>query len=246
MAEFPSVTLVNHTCALTGVGPGRHGIVNNAYYDRSVAAQRLTNDARTWHRWAEWLAPGVQHGLRAGRRSDGVRQRACRLGCVVLHLRVDPRCRKLRRCVRAWTRCCRRPRRCSRDPGVRRGAQGLCLVELGRRRRADPDARPVAVAGRGAAAHLVEHVADRHRAPRRRAALARRPCVDAGRGRPARCLPRPPRCASARSARRRSSSPRTTAPKARIPTCLGDWDDPLTEAGVTFRDEANGFLYLGV
>jgi phosphonoacetate hydrolase len=59
IAEFPSVTLVNHTCALTGVGPGRHGIVNNAYYDRQTAAQRLTNDARTWHRWAEWLAPGV-------------------------------------------------------------------------------------------------------------------------------------------------------------------------------------------
>jgi hypothetical protein len=60
IAEFPSVTLVNHTCALTGVGPGRHGIVNNAYFDRSIAAQRLTNDARTWHRWAEWLAPGVR------------------------------------------------------------------------------------------------------------------------------------------------------------------------------------------
>src|SRR4051794_25319724 len=60
IAEFPSVTLVNHTCALTGVGPGVHGIVNNAYFDRATAAQRLTNDARTWHRWAEWLAPGVR------------------------------------------------------------------------------------------------------------------------------------------------------------------------------------------
>ena len=60
IAEFPSVTLVNHTSALTGVGPGVHGIVNNAYFDRSTAAQRLTNDARTWHRWAEWLVPGVR------------------------------------------------------------------------------------------------------------------------------------------------------------------------------------------
>jgi phosphonoacetate hydrolase len=60
IAEFPSVTLVNHTCALTGVGPGVHGIVNNAYFDRATAAQRLTNDARTWHRWAEWLAPDVR------------------------------------------------------------------------------------------------------------------------------------------------------------------------------------------
>jgi hypothetical protein len=60
IAEFPSVTLVNHTCALTGVGPGGHGIVNNAYYDRAEAVQRLTNDARTWHRWSEWLASGVR------------------------------------------------------------------------------------------------------------------------------------------------------------------------------------------
>jgi phosphonoacetate hydrolase len=60
IAEFPSVTLVNHTSALTGVGPGRHGIVNNAYFDRRTAAQVLTNDASTWHRWSEWLAPGVR------------------------------------------------------------------------------------------------------------------------------------------------------------------------------------------
>jgi hypothetical protein len=60
IAEFPSVTLVNHTCALTGVGPGRHGIVNNAYFDRAEAVQRLTNDARTWHRWSEWLTPGIR------------------------------------------------------------------------------------------------------------------------------------------------------------------------------------------
>jgi predicted AlkP superfamily pyrophosphatase or phosphodiesterase len=29
-------------------------------------------------------------------------------------------------------------------------------------------------------------------------------------------------------------------------SCLGDWDQPLTDAGITFRDEANGFLYLGL
>jgi hypothetical protein len=60
IAEFPSVTLVNHTSALTGVGPGTHGIVNNAYFDRRSAVQVLTNNAATWHRWSEWLAPGVQ------------------------------------------------------------------------------------------------------------------------------------------------------------------------------------------
>jgi hypothetical protein len=60
IAEFPSVTLVNHTSALTGVGPGGHGIVNNAYFDRRSAVQVLTNNAATWHRWAEWLNPGVR------------------------------------------------------------------------------------------------------------------------------------------------------------------------------------------
>jgi phosphonoacetate hydrolase len=29
------------------------------------------------------------------------------------------------------------------------------------------------------------------------------------------------------------------------PTCTGDWDQALTAAGVPFRDEAYGFLYLG-
>jgi hypothetical protein len=69
VAEFPSVTLVNHTSALTGVGPGTHGIVNNAYFDRSNAAQVLTNNAATWHRWSEWPAPGV---VTAFERVDGM------------------------------------------------------------------------------------------------------------------------------------------------------------------------------
>ena len=30
------------------------------------------------------------------------------------------------------------------------------------------------------------------------------------------------------------------------PDCLGDWDAPLREAGIQFRDEAYGFIYLGV
>jgi arylsulfatase A-like enzyme len=34
--------------------------------------------------------------------------------------------------------------------------------------------------------------------------------------------------------------------EAADPECRGDWDEPLRSAGVTFRDEANGFIYLGV
>ena len=60
VAEFPSVTLVNHTCALTGVGPGRHGIVNNAFYDRALGEQVVPNSSATWHRALDWLRPGVR------------------------------------------------------------------------------------------------------------------------------------------------------------------------------------------
>lgn len=60
IAEFPSVTLVNHTSALTGVGPGRHGILGNVYYDRSTGRQVLANDSSTWHAAGDLLRPGVR------------------------------------------------------------------------------------------------------------------------------------------------------------------------------------------
>jgi hypothetical protein len=60
IAEFPSVTLVNHTSALTGVGPGRHGIVNNAFYDRSLGQQVVPNSSETWHSAMQWMRPGVR------------------------------------------------------------------------------------------------------------------------------------------------------------------------------------------
>jgi phosphonoacetate hydrolase len=33
--------------------------------------------------------------------------------------------------------------------------------------------------------------------------------------------------------------------EAADPHCRGDWDDALKAAGIPFRDEAYGFLYLG-
>jgi hypothetical protein len=72
IAEFPSVTLVNHTSALTGVGPGRHGIVNNAFYDRLLGQQVVPNSSTTWHSAMQWLRPGVTtvfERLPAGARS---------------------------------------------------------------------------------------------------------------------------------------------------------------------------------
>jgi predicted AlkP superfamily pyrophosphatase or phosphodiesterase len=59
IAEFPSVTLTNHTSALTGLGPGRHGIVGNAYYDVDTGQIVVANDAKSWHRTAELFRPGV-------------------------------------------------------------------------------------------------------------------------------------------------------------------------------------------
>ncbi|HVU71784.1 MAG TPA: alkaline phosphatase family protein [Mycobacteriales bacterium] len=60
VAEFPSVTIVNHTSALTGLGPGRHGIVNNTYFDRATDAQILANDEATWVHACDLLRPGVR------------------------------------------------------------------------------------------------------------------------------------------------------------------------------------------
>ncbi len=60
IAAFPSVTLVNHTSALTGVGPGAHGIVNNAYFDRESGEQVIANSSASWHHAMQWLRPGVR------------------------------------------------------------------------------------------------------------------------------------------------------------------------------------------
>jgi hypothetical protein len=60
VAEFPSVTLVNHTSALTGLGPGRHGIVHNAYFDRATGEQVVANSSATWHGATGLLRPGVE------------------------------------------------------------------------------------------------------------------------------------------------------------------------------------------
>jgi hypothetical protein len=60
VAEFPSVTLTNHTSLLTGVGPGRHGVLGNVFFDRATRQRVVPNDATTWHRSATWLRPPVR------------------------------------------------------------------------------------------------------------------------------------------------------------------------------------------
>lgn len=55
VAQFPSITLTNHTSILTGVGPGRHGVMGNVYFDRATGDRVVPNDESTWHRSSEWL-----------------------------------------------------------------------------------------------------------------------------------------------------------------------------------------------
>lgn len=59
VAEFPSLTLVNHTSMLTGVGPGRHGVVGNVYWDRDEQRRVVPNDAATWHKTSDLYRDGV-------------------------------------------------------------------------------------------------------------------------------------------------------------------------------------------
>ncbi len=59
VAEFPSVTLTNHTSALIGMGSGRQGVVGNVCFDRATGERVVPNDASTWHRWVDWVRPGV-------------------------------------------------------------------------------------------------------------------------------------------------------------------------------------------
>jgi phosphonoacetate hydrolase len=47
-AGLPSVTLANHTSILTGRLPGHHGVLHNAWFDRSTGEQVITNSSATW------------------------------------------------------------------------------------------------------------------------------------------------------------------------------------------------------
>ena len=60
MASFPTATLANHTAIITGCHPGHHGVLHNAWYDRSLGRQVITNSADTWATSMQWLRPGVE------------------------------------------------------------------------------------------------------------------------------------------------------------------------------------------
>ncbi len=60
MAGLPTVTLANHTSILTGRLPGHHGILHNAWFDRATGEQVITNSQATWPWAMQHLVSGVE------------------------------------------------------------------------------------------------------------------------------------------------------------------------------------------
>jgi len=54
------VTLANHTSIITGRAPGHHGILHNAWWDRRTQVQVITNSQATWPWSMQHLLPGVE------------------------------------------------------------------------------------------------------------------------------------------------------------------------------------------
>jgi phosphonoacetate hydrolase len=59
MASLPTVTLANHTTIITGAHPGHHGILHNAWFDRRVGEQIITNSMATWPTSMQHMTAGV-------------------------------------------------------------------------------------------------------------------------------------------------------------------------------------------
>jgi phosphonoacetate hydrolase len=69
MSSAPTVTLANHTAILTGAYPGHHGILHNAWWDRTNKAQVITNSPATWVTSMQSLDPGVETMYHAVKRA---------------------------------------------------------------------------------------------------------------------------------------------------------------------------------
>lgn len=69
IASFPTVTLANHTTALTGVHPGTHGVLHNAYYEHATKRSINTNSPATWHLARNEMVPDVETVFEALARS---------------------------------------------------------------------------------------------------------------------------------------------------------------------------------
>lgn len=71
IASLPTITLANHTTIMTGQHPGCHGILGNAWYDRRKGKQIITNSPETWPWSMDALEPGVESLHHVAARSIG-------------------------------------------------------------------------------------------------------------------------------------------------------------------------------
>jgi predicted AlkP superfamily pyrophosphatase or phosphodiesterase len=60
LASLPTVTLPNHTTLMTGAHPGHHGVLHNAWFDRALGRTIVTESPATWHEAMNYLRPGVE------------------------------------------------------------------------------------------------------------------------------------------------------------------------------------------
>jgi phosphonoacetate hydrolase len=60
MAGMPTVRLANHTSLITGALPGHHRILHNAWWDRLSGEVVTTNSPATWPTAMTRLAPGIE------------------------------------------------------------------------------------------------------------------------------------------------------------------------------------------
>lgn len=245
IAEFPSVTLTNHTSALTGLGPGRHGVVGNAYFDSDIGQVVVPNDPTTWHRTAEWFRPGVTTvfemvGTEGTASVNEPVDRGAAYSTMAL-IRATGSAAGANALTKALP-----------DPTASRYASQAQVA-------ADPSyARWTAIddAGLGQVLQLWRSASGAPRLTWWNTTLTDAAHHAGG-----------PRSAVARASLRDADRRLTTfldhldhigvlddtvvlltadhGSEAADPHCRGGWGDPLRRAGLVFRDEAAGFLYLG-
>lgn len=75
ISDYPVVTWSNHNSIVTGASPGRHGIINNSWFDRDTSTERLITDGSILNslRTGRLVDPKVETLYEAVRRTFGRR-----------------------------------------------------------------------------------------------------------------------------------------------------------------------------
>lgn len=243
VAEFPTVTLTNHASALTGVGPGRHGIVNNAFYDRALGVRCVPNDETTWHRACDWLRPGVTTLWEAlpGRRTACVNEPVDRGAgystfALVRERQAGDGARGLSAALPDAASDPHATRSFVADPAYAWGtsvdALGLAQVTA---LWADPATRPDVMWWNTTLTDTAHHLGGPH------SEVAHAALRDAD-ARLGTFLDQVDALGLTDDVVVLLTSDHGS--EAADPACRGDWDEALRAAGIAFRDESYGFVYL--